>query len=101
MNMNNSLEQLTQRFRGDFPKKQAEIVALSERLKQANSDSTAIIQDIRDTVHYVKGAFGMYGFQGLYDRCEALQRAVEGNESKSQLLEHLQSLIEELDEQSP
>lgn len=98
--MNEALEKLTQQFRADFPKKAADIERLREELSQAHSEDSQTLKDLHDKIHFMKGAFGIYGFTSLFDHCDGIQQSIENGHDMEKLDQRLRLMISDLTKQA-
>lgn len=94
------LEELTQTFQKGFPEKSSELSDLNRTLSAAKSPEETF-ELIREKCHFLKGAFGMYGFHGMYECCERIESTISSEpspQSREQVSNHLQELIIQLNQ---
>lgn len=96
-----SLRELTIKFRQSFAEKKTALDQLIKGLSEA-TEHNAPLEEIRDHCHYLKGAFGIYGFHDLYEQCEQIQNLIESGiaddkEGLNALKDELNRLIETLE----
>lgn len=75
--MTSKLAALTLTFRQSFSEKASEIKKLESQLEFTPQPDAKLLGEIREKVHFFKGAFGMYGFENLYEICEEIQNDID------------------------